>query len=48
MVVSHHQNIGQNHNLVIANKSFKNMAKFKHLGTIITNQNSIHREIRAD
>jgi hypothetical protein len=24
MVVFHHQNIGQNHNLLIANKSFEN------------------------
>jgi len=28
MVVSRHQNVGQNHNLLIANRYFKNVAKF--------------------
>jgi len=28
MVVSHH-NVGQNHNLLIANKSLENVAKFR-------------------
>jgi hypothetical protein len=27
--VSCHQNVGQNHSLLIANKAFKNVAKFK-------------------
>jgi hypothetical protein len=29
MVMFHHQNIGENPSLLIANKSFKNVAKFK-------------------
>jgi hypothetical protein len=31
MVVSHHQNAGQSHNLLIANKSFENVANFTYL-----------------
>jgi len=33
---------------MIAGKFHENMTKFKYLGTRITNQNSIHEEIRAD
>jgi hypothetical protein len=33
MVISHHQNAGQNHSSLIANISFENVAKFRYLET---------------
>jgi hypothetical protein len=45
MVVTHHQSVRQDHNLVSANKSFENMAEFKYLGITVINQSCIHEEI---
>jgi hypothetical protein len=47
MVVSHHQHLGQTHDLLTANKSFENVAKFKYLETIVTNQNYFHEDIKS-
>jgi hypothetical protein len=47
MIMSRHPNSGQNQNIRIANESFENAAKFKYLGTILTNQNYIHDEIKS-
>jgi hypothetical protein len=46
MVMSRHQNEGQNHNLLIVNKSFENVAKFEYLVTAVANQNFIEDEIK--
>jgi hypothetical protein len=47
MIMSHHQNSGQNLNIRTPTKSFENVAKFKYLGMTLTNQNDIHDEIKS-
>jgi hypothetical protein len=39
MLMSRSQNIGQKHSINVANKSFEDVAKFKYLGTTLTDQN---------
>jgi hypothetical protein len=46
MIMYNHPNSGQNQNIRIANESFGNVAKFKYLGMMLTNQNDIHDEIK--
>jgi hypothetical protein len=46
MNMSCHPNSEQNQNIRIANESFENVTKFKYLGTILTDQNYIHNEIK--
>jgi hypothetical protein len=44
--MSCHLNSGQNQNIRIAEESFENVAKFKYLGTTLTNQNEMYDEIK--
>jgi hypothetical protein len=46
MLLSHHQNAGQNLDIVTGNRCFENMAQFRCLGTMITNQNLIQDGIK--
>jgi hypothetical protein len=46
MLLSRHQNAGQNWDIEIANRSFENVSQFKYLGTTVTNQNLIQEEIK--
>jgi hypothetical protein len=41
MLLYRHQNVGQNLNIKIANRSLENVSQFKYLGTNVTNQNFI-------
>jgi hypothetical protein len=36
------QNVGQKYSIKIANMSFEDVAKFKYLGTTLTDQNHMH------
>jgi hypothetical protein len=47
MLLSHHQNAGQNHNIKIVNRCFENVEQFKYLGMTVTNQNLIHEEVKG-
>jgi hypothetical protein len=41
MLLSRHQNAGQNHYIKIGNTCFENVAQFKYLGMTVTNENLI-------
>jgi hypothetical protein len=46
ILLSHHQNAGENHDIEIANRCFENVAQFRCLGTTVTNQNLIQEEVK--
>jgi hypothetical protein len=48
MVISRHQNSGQNHNLLTASKSSENVKKLKYLGKISTIKIAFKKKLRAD
>jgi hypothetical protein len=47
MLMSRYQKAGQKHNIKIVNRSFEDVAKFKYLGTTLTDQNCVHEEINS-
>jgi hypothetical protein len=47
MLMSRSQKVGQKHSIKIANRSFEDVAKFKYLGTTLTDQNCMHEEIKS-
>jgi hypothetical protein len=46
MLLSRHQNAGQYHVITTANRCFENVARFRYLGTTITDENLIKEEIK--
>jgi hypothetical protein len=47
MLVSRCQKAGQRQSIKIGKRSFESVAKFKYLGTTLTDQNCIHKEIKS-
>jgi len=47
MVMSRDQNAGRSNSVKSYNSSFERVKEFKYLGTTLTNQNSIHEEIKS-
>jgi hypothetical protein len=46
ILLSRHQNTGQNRDIKTANRSFQNVLQFKYSGTTVTNQNLIPEETK--
>jgi hypothetical protein len=47
MLMSRSQKIGKKHSIKIVNRSFEDVAKFRYLGTTLTDQNCVHKEIES-
>jgi hypothetical protein len=46
MLISRYNKAGQKHSINIVNRSFEGEAKFKYLGTTLTDQNCMNKEIK--
>jgi hypothetical protein len=46
MLLSRHQNVGQNRDIKIANRLFENVSQFIYLGMTVTDQNLVQEEIK--
>jgi hypothetical protein len=47
MLMSHSRKIGRKRSMKIGNRSFEDVAKFKYLGTTLTEQNLVREEIKS-
>jgi hypothetical protein len=47
MLMSCSQKVGQKRSIKIANRSFEDVAKFRYLGTTLTDQNHVHKEFKS-
>ena len=47
MIMSRDQNAGRSHSMKTDNSSIERVEEFKHLGTTLTNKNSIQEEIKS-
>jgi hypothetical protein len=47
MLMLRSQKIGQKHSIKIANRYFDEVAKFRYFGTVLTDQNHMHEEIKS-
>jgi hypothetical protein len=47
ILMSRSQKRGQKRSIKIANRSFGDVAKFKYLGTALTDQNCMHEEVKS-
>jgi len=48
MFISRHQSAGHHQNLLIAYKSFENVAEFRYLAMTLMNQNFFTEKVRAN
>jgi hypothetical protein len=48
MLISHHKNAGQNHNIMIANRPTENVENLKKCGNNSNKPNSFMKKLRAD